>query len=95
MATNASTIATQQRTLLGADRYRDEWTQADVDFLIEFTDEVTDGEIAEALGRTLWAVQSKQHELRQGRVATGTRRSTGRVALAYDRGYADVEALFA
>lgn len=94
--TNRYDAAAQSATLLEAEHNGEGWSQTEIDFVLEFTATETDAEIAKALGRTLYAVRAKQHELRNGRTATGVGRLTGqRVVLPHDRGWASLDALFA
>jgi len=65
--THASTLAKQQASLLTAANHREPWMPHEVELLTEPTEAA---QLAELLGRTVYAVQSARHLLAQG-VALG------------------------
>lgn len=65
MTVSASTIAAQGRTLVQATNHREPWAQVEVDLVIE-TREIPAEEVAETLGRTLYAIQWARHALDAG-----------------------------
>lgn len=64
MTTNASSLASQDRTLADASNWGETWTVEDVEFVVEFTDDVKDEELALTLGRSLYAIWALQHRVR-------------------------------
>lgn len=48
----------EARTLAEAEKHREEWTQADLEFVAAFRDECTDEELALTLGRSYYAISS-------------------------------------
>lgn len=58
MAITEWTDRTQRATLANATRNGEGWTTRELEFVTAFRDEATDAEIALALGRTLYAVQT-------------------------------------
>lgn len=74
--TNKSSRAAQARTLPKAIARGEEWTPAELEVVIEHT-EATAEEIANTLGRTLYAVQTCRYLLAKGVVpGGGVRHST-------------------
>lgn len=65
--------ATQARTETHAVRHGEIWTSAEMEFVVAFPD-CTNEEIAIALGRTLFAVQTMRVAIAAGRVATDATR---------------------
>ena len=73
---NASTRKAQARTLVTADAWGQPWDAEDLAMVLEFSDETAE-ELATALGRTVYAVQSVREALRKGQaIGGGERRST-------------------
>jgi hypothetical protein len=70
MANDPWTSRTQQATLEGATKWGEVWTTSDLQFVEAFAD-LPDAEVARALGRTLFAVQTIKHAIRAGRVSAG------------------------
>lgn len=69
------------QTRLTAEHHLQRWDEDEIEFLLEMESEATATEIAEALGRTKFAVQSKLGTIRraaleEGGAPTGTTRST-------------------
>lgn len=60
MPSSASTLRAQGRTLGSAKNHREPWAVTEVELVIE-TREVPAAEVAETLGRTLYAVQWARH----------------------------------
>lgn len=73
------TAATQARTKATATKHGETWTSADLELVDAFAAEAN-AELAEALGRTLFAIQSIKSAIRNGA------RNTERVAIS-DRPY--------
>lgn len=73
----------QGRTLATATSHRERWTVEDLDFVVAFTEEVRDEELALTLGRSLasiWNIQFRiRHEGVEG-VRDDVRRAQARVA---------------
>lgn len=65
MPSHTSTLAAQGRTLTRAKNHREPWSQVEVDLLIDCSDETAEV-VAEALERTLYAVQSARYALAHG-----------------------------
>jgi hypothetical protein len=61
--TQKSTIAHQERSLLTAKNHREPWLPHEVDLL---TEDAEASELAEILGRTLYAVTNARHLLAKG-----------------------------
>lgn len=78
MANDAWTQRNQQATLAQAQKWGEGWTSQDLEFVIAFTDVASDTEIALALGRTLYSVQSVQVAIRHGRRTTTIRANARR-----------------
>jgi len=72
MATSTWTIRTQESTRATATRNGEAWTSRDLD-LVTACDDVPDAEVAQALGRTLYAIQSIRHAIAVGRNVGSTR----------------------
>lgn len=70
MASDTWTLSHQQATLFSASNWGEGWTSRDIDFVIAFQDSASDTELALALGRTLFAVQSIKNAIRHGRRTT-------------------------
>lgn len=71
---NASTRRAQARTLATAVAWGEEWGKHEIEMVAAFTDETAE-ELARALGRTVYAVQSIREALHKGLVdAQGARR---------------------
>lgn len=68
MPTHPSTIAHQQRSLLTARNHREPWMPHEVDLLNEKSEA---SELAEVLGRTVYAVTAARHLLSRGVVLGG------------------------
>lgn len=84
---NTTTVQHQQDTLVVADAWGEPWTEGEVQLLMECKDDVPLFEIAEALGRTYYAVMAKvQHLLKGGHNGQGARKP-GRPVLPYDHGF--------
>lgn len=71
----------QQATVASAVRHGEGWTSSELELVAAFGSEVSAVELAEAAGRTLFAVQSMKQAVRAGK-----RVGSGRVA-ASDRPY--------
>lgn len=82
----------QQRTLITADHHSEPWSPDEVELLLDNLNE-RDEDLAYVLGRSLYAVTSKTYELRHGGTSHSPRART--TVRAFDRGYVDIEALFA
>lgn len=71
---NSSTRRAQARTLATAVAWGEEWGKQEIEMVAAFPEETAE-ELARALGRTVYAVQSVRERLAQGLVdATGARR---------------------
>lgn len=85
--TNVSNAKAQARTTTCAESNGDAWETSDIEFVIAFTDDARDEDIAIALGRTLYAVWSVQTRIRNDGIdATRTfyaRRNVTRVERSY------------
>jgi hypothetical protein len=79
MPTSPSTVRRQQASLTTADNWGDSWTSADLDFLAGCP-EIPAHELAEALGRSLYAVHLARRALadRPATALTSRRRPTPR-----------------
>lgn len=88
MANDAWTTRTYAQTLATATRHRDGWTTSDLDFVTAFQGEVSDTELATALGRTIFAIQTIKHAIREGR-ATGSTRRAPRAYVGWLEGMGD------
>lgn len=73
MANDVWTETHQRETLANAVKWGEGWTSHDLEFVTAFTDVASDTEIAIALGRTLFAIQSVQVAIRHGRRTTTLR----------------------
>lgn len=62
--TNTWAARIEQDTLANATNAGDRWTLDDVQFVVAFTDDVKDEELALALGRSLYAVWAIQNRIR-------------------------------
>jgi hypothetical protein len=83
---NASTRRAQARTLPTAVAWGEEWSKDELEIVASFTDETAE-ELARALGRTVYAVQSVREDLHKGRRdATGGRRPMPQPAFAFTFG---------
>lgn len=71
--TNASTRKAQERTLPLARNWGEGWGQGDIQ-LVQGFPECTAEELGEALGRTVYAVQSVRQAIQEGRVTSDGRR---------------------
>lgn len=90
MSNDVWTERTQATTLANADRWGEVWTTQDLEFVEAFAS-LPDAEVAIALGRTLFAIQTIKHAIRAGRVSAGegvARRRRVRDAGAY-RGWVE------
>lgn len=85
MASHASTIAHQGRTETMATSHREPWAQVEVDLVIE-TRDIPAVEVAEALGRTLYAIQWARHALDTG-LPLGGGNEPAKPASSRDRAY--------
>lgn len=63
---DAWTARTQAITAAAARKHGEGWTLADLEFVSAFAGEVTDAELAVALGRTLFAIQAIKHAIANG-----------------------------
>lgn len=63
MPSHPSTVAHQQASLLTATNYREPWMAHEVELL---TENAPASELAETLGRTVYAVQTARYLLSQG-----------------------------
>ena len=84
MAITDWTRRTQRVTLANATRNGEGWTSNDLAFVTAFGGEVPDAELAIALGRTLFAIQTIRHAIAAGRATGSTRTTTTRRERAYD-----------
>lgn len=78
MSNDVWTETHQRVTLDNATKWGEGWTSRDLEFVVAFTDSASDTEIALALGRTLFAVQSVQVAIRHGRRTTTLRANAQR-----------------
>lgn len=85
-----STKTQQAATLESATRQGTHWTQGELNTVRNATEPLVD--VAKAMGRTLYSVWSAR-TVRTERAERAV--ATQRPALAYDRGFTDIEALFA
>lgn len=82
--------ARQGETQAQATNHRDTWTLTDLEFVEAFRDDVSDTELATALGRTLYAIWS----IKAAIVNDGVRERAQRVQrapTAWDRGWTGLE----
>jgi hypothetical protein len=85
MPTNSSTLEAQARTLETAVHWGEAWTKFEVDLAID--PEFKIEEVALALGRTVYAIQSIREAVRLGEVdASGRRRSKPQPAFRFQFG---------
>jgi hypothetical protein len=70
MPSNASTLQAQGRTLTTAKNHRAPWDGVEIDLLVSCPDERAE-DVAYALERTLYAVQSARHQLATGQPIGG------------------------
>lgn len=70
------TRRTQSATRQTATRNGEGWTSADLEFVTTFAGEATDAELALAMGRTLYAIQTMRHAIAAGRAVGSTRVTT-------------------
>lgn len=61
----------QNQTKATAERHDLEWTTAELEMITAFADDVSAAELAEAMGRTLFAIQSIKQAVRAGRTHAG------------------------
>lgn len=61
---NDWTARNETVTLANATNAYDAWTYDDVNFVVAFTDDTTDVDLALALGRSLFAIWAIQHRVR-------------------------------
>lgn len=91
MATNASTLAAQARTLEQAARNGVHWTQAELDKLRDLDARgLTDEAIARELNRTLFAIQSAHQVLAEKRERVVATQSPA--ARTFAGGFTDLDA---
>lgn len=92
MSSRASTLKHQGETLEKATRYRETWTSAELELVREFEDSCSDRELADALGRTLYAVQAMKQALRErpAKVVSAARAVRTGAQLAYDKGWTEI-----
>lgn len=88
MANDVWTETHQRETLAHAVKWGEGWTSHDLEFVTAFTDVASDTEIALALGRSLFAVQSVQVAIRHGRRTT-TLRANARTYRGWMEGDSD------
>jgi hypothetical protein len=74
MSSNASTVRAQAASLATAVRHGEGYTSADLELITAFTDDVTDRELAVALGRSVYAIQAIQAAIREGKPVGSTRK---------------------
>lgn len=72
---NESTRRAQQLSLLNAEAHRQPWDGLEVELISD--DSATAAELAELLGRTVYAVQSARHLLAQGATLGGGQAPVG------------------
>jgi hypothetical protein len=72
---NAWAKRTYATTLGTATRHREGWTSDELEFVTTFHD-VSDAELARALGRTLYAIWTIKVSIREGRPVGSTRRAS-------------------
>jgi hypothetical protein len=83
MANDAWTARTYAATLATATRHGETWTTHDLEFVEAFAGDVSDTELAHALHRTIFAIQSVKHAIRAGKVSASEHRArVGRVRAA-------------
>ena len=70
--TNASTRQAQARTLPTAVHWGEDWGKGEIEMVAGFPEETAE-ELARALGRTVYAVQSLRERLAKGLVASDGR----------------------
>jgi hypothetical protein len=70
VANDRWTQTTQQATLATAVKWGEGWTLTDLAFVEAFADQ-PDAEVAQALGRTLFSIQTIKHAIRAGKVRPG------------------------
>lgn len=78
------TRRTQSLTASNASRNGEGWTNADLEFVATFATDATDADIALALGRTLYAIQTIRKAIEAGKAG-----STRRVATPAYRGWVE------
>lgn len=83
------TNRTQRATLATATRNGEGWTSADLAFVTAFAPDTTDADIALALGRTLYAIQTIRHAIDAGRATGSTRTTTTRAYVGWVEGMGD------
>lgn len=79
---NASTRRAQSRTLLEANAWGEPWAGFELDLVREFGEDTAE-DLATALGRTVYAVQSIREAIRRGEPVGGGNRPTPRPQPAY------------
>ena len=82
------TRRTQETTRVGATRNGDGWTTQDLAFVTAFAPTTTDADIAIALGRTLFAIQTIRHAIDAGK-AIGSTRTAPRAYAGWVEGMGD------
>lgn len=65
MPAHASTVRSQGRTLGSAKNHQEPWASVEIEWVVE-TRDVPAEEVAEILGRTLYAVQNARYALDHG-----------------------------
>jgi len=88
-----ATRAAQDRTLTTARHNGEQWTQSELDAVHELDGKLTNEEIAKAVERTLYSISYAKRRAVEGRPIAPRGKSAP--TLAWDRGFTDVEALFA
>lgn len=85
MPTHETRSAHEADTLAEAHKHRDDWTVDDLEFVAAFTSQSTDAELALALGRSLYAIESI-HATLEARLTT-RRAKAGAAARPCNRTY--------
>lgn len=82
------TRRTQSATRQTATRNGEGWTSADLEFVTAFAGTTTDADLAMAMGRTLYAIQTVRHAIAAGRTM-GSDRAPRRAYTGWLEGMGD------